>query len=183
MKTVPAALVALLFTVASAAAANNIEIRKSSPQAKTIDIRFEASLAAVVEALSIHIGAPVDYATSDRVVIRYAKRGVAPVVALRDIVEQSGYVLLQRGDRYEIRNPDEPLVSIDVQDADVRSVLLALKSQCGIANMVIDRDVQGKSTLLLRDVPCSTAFRIVFNSSGLNGELQSNSVMIVGARK
>lgn len=58
-------------------------------------------------------------------------------------------------------------VTLDVKDADVREVLSSLKTQCGIKNMIIDKEVAGKATFYLREVPCETAFRIVFRTFNL----------------
>jgi type II secretory pathway component HofQ len=58
-------------------------------------------------------------------------------------------------------------VTLDVKDADVRDVLQSLKTQCGVKNMIIDKDMAGKATFYLRDVPCETAFRVVLRTFNL----------------
>jgi len=58
-------------------------------------------------------------------------------------------------------------VSLDVKDADVRTVLQSMQQQCGIKNLVIDREVSGTATFYFREVPCPTAFRIVLRTYGL----------------
>jgi type II secretory pathway component HofQ len=63
--------------------------------------------------------------------------------------------------------PRRSTVTLDVKDADVRDVLLSLKTQCGIKNMIIDREVGGTATFYFREVPCPTAFRIVLRTYGL----------------
>jgi len=63
-------------------------------------------------------------------------------------------------------------VTIDVKDADVREVLQSLKTQCGVKNMIIDKDVAGKATFYLRDVPCATAFRVVLRTFNLSAASQ-----------
>ena len=71
-------------------------------------------------------------------------------------------------------------VTLDVKDADVRDVLQSLKVQCEIKNMIIDKDVAGKgATFYLRDVPCETAFRVVFRTFDLASEPEVNSVLRV----
>ena len=74
-------------------------------------------------------------------------------------------------------------VTLDVKDADVRDVLKSLQKQCGIKNLVIDKDVAGNATFLLRDVPCETAFRVVFMTFGLASQPPVNSVLEVRKRK
>jgi len=77
----------------------------------------------------------------------------------------------------------EPTVTLDVKDAEVRDVLASLKEQCAIRNMVIDPDVKGSGgRLIFRDVPCSTAFRVVFRQFNLTGQIEP-SMTIVETRK
>jgi type II secretory pathway component GspD/PulD (secretin) len=69
----------------------------------------------------------------------------------------------------------ERTVTLDVKDAELRPVLKAMQKQCGIKNLVIDPDVQGSGvTLKFREVPCATAFRIVFRQFGLTGQVEPN---------
>ena len=76
--------------------------------------------------------------------------------------------------------PRRSTVTLDVKDADVREVLKSMQKQCGIKNMVIDKEVGGQgATFLFRDVPCETAFKVVLRSYGLDFEPHPNSVMIV----
>lgn len=78
---------------------------------------------------------------------------------------------------------EERTVTLDVKNADVRAILASMKTQCGIRNMVIDPDVKGEgATLKFREVPCSTAFRIVFRQFGLAG-VYEQSVTTVETRK
>ena len=64
-------------------------------------------------------------------------------------------------------------------ETDLKEILKQLKVQCGIRNMLIDKDVAGKGTFLLRDLPCQQAFEIVFSSLGLSGKTFANSVVSV----
>ncbi len=70
-------------------------------------------------------------------------------------------------------------VTLDVKDADVRDVLKSMQKQCGIKNMIIDKDVAGQATFLFRDVPCETAFKVVLRTYGLASQPELNSVLIV----
>ncbi len=74
-------------------------------------------------------------------------------------------------------------VSLDVKDADVRVVLKSMQQQCGIKNLLIDKDVQGEATLLFRDVPCATAFKVVFRQFGLTGQVAQNVTTVDTRRK
>ncbi len=73
-------------------------------------------------------------------------------------------------------------VSLDVKDADVRAVLKSMQKQCGIRNLLIDKEVQGETTLLFREVPCERAFKVVFAQHGLTGQVEQN-VTTVERRK
>ena len=67
---------------------------------------------------------------------------------------------------------------LDVKDADVRDVLQSLKQQCGIKNMIIDKEVPAATaTFYFREVPCETAFRAVFRTFNLAYDPQPNSVL------
>ena len=68
--------------------------------------------------------------------------------------------------------PHSKTVTLDVKDADLREVLQSLKTQCGIKNMIIDRDVEGRATFYFHDVPCETAFRVVFRTFNLSAVSQ-----------
>ena len=73
-------------------------------------------------------------------------------------------------------------VTLDVKDADLRVVLESMRQQCGIKNLIIDPEVKGESTLLFREVPCETAFKVVFRQHGLTGQISQN-VTTVETRK
>jgi type II secretory pathway component HofQ len=73
-------------------------------------------------------------------------------------------------------------VTLDVKDADVRVVLKSMQQQCGIKNLLIDKEVQGEATILFREVPCATAFKVVFRQFGLTGQVARN-VTTVEPRK
>ena len=51
-----------------------------------------------------------------------------------------------------------PSVDLDVKDEDVVVILKSMQKQCGIKNLVIDKEVQGKGTFIFRDLPCERAF-------------------------
>jgi type II secretory pathway component HofQ len=65
-------------------------------------------------------------------------------------------------------------VSLDVKDEDVRVILQSMQKQCGIRNLLIDKDVSGKGMIYFREVPCATAFRIVMKQFGLAAQADPN---------
>src|SRR5688572_6998015 len=75
--------------------------------------------------------------------------------------------------------PRRSTVTLDVKDADVRDVLKSMQKQCGIRNLIIDKDVAGQATFLFRDVPCETAFKVVLRTYGLASQPEVNSVLMV----
>lgn len=76
----------------------------------------------------------------------------------------------------------ERSVTLDVKDADVRDILRAMQQQCAVKNLLIDEDVTGAGTIYFRDVPCSTAFKVVLSQFGLAGQVEPNSVVTVRSR-
>ena len=78
--------------------------------------------------------------------------------------------------------PSERKVTIDVKDAEVKVILKDLQKQCGVRNLMIDPEVQGKGTFLFKDVPCPQAWNTVLRSLGLDSRIYANSVFTVGSR-
>jgi type II secretory pathway component GspD/PulD (secretin) len=70
-------------------------------------------------------------------------------------------------------------VTLDVKDEEARDVLKSLQRQCGIKNLIIDPQVQGKATFFFHDVPCNTAFDTVFRTFRLKAVVYSSSVATV----
>jgi hypothetical protein len=69
-------------------------------------------------------------------------------------------------------------VTLDVKDGEARVILKDMQKQCGIRNLVIDPDVRGSGTFYFREVPCETAFRAVFRTLGLTGQVETNLVTV-----
>ena len=77
----------------------------------------------------------------------------------------------------------QPVVNLDVKDEDIRVILKSMKEQCGIRNLLIDKDVAGKAMFYFRDVPCTTAFDVVARTMGLAYDIEPNSVVNVQIRR
>ena len=73
---------------------------------------------------------------------------------------------------------EAPAVTLDVKDEDVRIILKSMQKQCGIKNLLIDKEVTGSGTIYFHDVPCETAFRIVFKQFALRGQVEPNMVTV-----
>jgi hypothetical protein len=74
---------------------------------------------------------------------------------------------------------EEPTVTLDVKDEGVRVILKSMQQQCGIRNLLIDKEVSGVASMVyFREVPCRTAFRTIFRQFGLTGEWDQNVVHV-----
>jgi type II secretory pathway component GspD/PulD (secretin) len=74
-------------------------------------------------------------------------------------------------------------VTLDVKDADVHDILKSMQQQCGVKNLLIDKDVAGAGTIYFKDVACETAFRVVFQQFGLAGTYEGNVVSVEARKK
>jgi hypothetical protein len=74
-------------------------------------------------------------------------------------------------------------VKLDVKDEDVHQIMATMQKQCAVKNLVIDPDVQARGTFVFHSVPCSTAFKVVFQTLGLSSVDYGNSVITVGTQK
>ena len=81
-----------------------------------------------------------------------------------------------------VRAPQPKTVTLDVKDEDVVVILRSMQKQCGIKNLVIDKDVQGKGTFLFRELPCERAFGVVFETMSLRAKIYGNDVVNVSPR-
>jgi type II secretory pathway component GspD/PulD (secretin) len=73
-------------------------------------------------------------------------------------------------------------VTLDVKDEDVRDIMKSMQRQCGIKNLIIDPQVQGKGTFFFKNVPCNTAFETIFRSLDLKSVVYSSSMAAVEKR-
>lgn len=85
----------------------------------------------------------------------------------------------KRIDPQPARKIQQPAVTLDVKDEDARTILKSMQQQCGIKNLVIDPQVQGKATFYFRGVPCSTAFDAVLATFRLKAIVYSDSLTAV----
>jgi type II secretory pathway component GspD/PulD (secretin) len=80
------------------------------------------------------------------------------------------------------RAPRPPAVTLDVKDEDVVAVLRSMQKQCGIKNLIIDKEVQGKGTFIFHELECDRAFDTVFRTMSLRAKTYSNDVINVSPR-
>ena len=77
----------------------------------------------------------------------------------------------------------ESAVTLDVKDAEVRVILKSMQKQCGIKNLVVDPNVEGKGTFFFTNGPCRTAFPIVLSTLGLQTTTTSPALVSVGTQR
>jgi type II secretory pathway component HofQ len=99
------------------------------------------------------------------------------------IVLLAGILALAPLAAHAAKTEEEPTVNLDVKDEDIRVILKSMKEQCGIRNLLIDKEVNGKAMFYFRDVPCTTAFDMVARTMGLAYDIEPNSVVDVRTRR
>ena len=77
---------------------------------------------------------------------------------------------------------EQKTVTLHEKDIDVRDLLKSMQKQCGIRTLIIDKDVAGTGSVYFKQVPCSTAFRVVFRQFGLAGQ-PDPAILFVETRK
>ncbi len=161
--------------------ASVLEVRRSAEGAPdTLDVTArQVRLSVLISALTLHLRRPVQLAPGvDRQVdVRF--RGVSARRALEMLVEREDLKIVSRGGVDLILDRTEPVVDLDVEDGEVRSIVQVVASQCGIHNVMIDPAVSGRGTFRFRDVPCHHALDVVLRSLGIEGTLEPNSVLVV----
>lgn len=182
-KKLIAPLLLLFSTIAFAAPALRISRVSSIDQRLNVEIQ-QAPLSAVVRALELHLTKPVSVETGADRLISFRARAVLADDLLAAIVQEEKLILEDRDGWLAIRDPQEPTFSLNVKDAELGVIVRELKRQCGVRNILVDPDVgERKGTFLLNDVPCSLAFKVIFNSLGLAAQLEPNSILHVEQRR
>lgn len=80
------------------------------------------------------------------------------------------------------KNVEEPLISMDLENANILTVLRAFSEYTG-QNIVADQDVKGTVTVRLRRVPWSQALDIILKSSGLARTYEDGIIRVAPAGK
>ncbi len=178
-------LLLALLSLPAAAQVSVSTIEASRKSAGKVNVTFiRAPLKASLARLSTAMKRPVRLDAPDRMITFHAS-DVEPSQALALLVERQKLKLGAEGTTVVVTDPTpEFTVTMDVTDTDIRTILKSMQRQCRVRNMVVDPEVKGSGTFLFNAVPCSIAFRTVFNSLGLSGDFEPNSVVQVrGARQ
>jgi hypothetical protein len=143
---------------------------KRSANAKTLDVAIvDEPLSSAVKALGPYLPHRVQFVVSEEPTVTYKAAHVSAEAALRGVAGAAGAMLTLEHNQFWIRKDHDATVTLDVKDEDVRVILKSMKQQCGVKNVILDPDVQGKGTFLFNKVPCRTAFSVVFRTMGLWG--------------
>lgn len=175
----------LLLFSSTAFASPTLRVSRASSTDQRLNVEIQnAPLSAVIRALELHLSKPVAVETGAERLISFRARAILADDLLAAIIGAEKLTLESRDGWLAIRDPHEATVSLNVKDAELGIILRELKRQCGIRNIVVDPDVgERKGTFLFNEVPCSIAFKVVFNSLGLAAQLEPNSVLQVENRK
>lgn len=178
------AIATAVFLILASPAFASVSVKKSSAKAKTIDVVIEdESLSSVVKAINPHLAKRVQLLVTGDPHVNYSATRVAPEAALRGIAEAAKATVTMEKGSYWLRNIEEPSVTLDVKDQDIRTTLKQMQKQCRLKNLVLDPEVQGTATFLFDKLPCGAAFGVVFRTMGLAYVDYGNSVVSVGPRK
>lgn len=152
-------------------------------KARTFDVTVSAEpLSRIVAALQPRMTKAITLRAERDPIISFRGRGLAAETALRTIVSKAGLELRDGAAELEIVDPKEPVVTLDVKDAEAAVILKSMQRQCGIRNLVLDPDVKGSGTFLFTRVPCRQAFSVVLRSLGLAMSDYSGSLVAVEPR-
>ncbi|MEO8036069.1 MAG: hypothetical protein ABI837_16660 [Acidobacteriota bacterium] len=185
MKTA-AAFVLLLASAMPASA--RVAVQQASTRPSLVDVVIgNERLSVAVAALRPYLSQPVLLAVRRDPVVTFRASRIPPDRALRTLAALAGVTIRTDGGKFVVEELVTPSstasVTLDVKDEDVRVVLQSMQKQCGIVNLVLDRDVQGSGTFLFRDLPCRQAFDTVLRTTGLELIDYSGSVVGVGRRR
>ncbi len=138
----------------------------------------DVPLSRVLDAVAMRTGRPILLDAADRpVTLDFTARNTEELLAR--IGREEGLAAERSGEGWQLRDPGEPAVTMDVVDAELGEILAIVKKQCGIRNIIVDPGVTAKGTFLFRDVPCNAAIRTIFRSLGLAAEMHPSSVVRV----
>lgn len=176
-----AALLIVSGMTAAAAADPTVRVTPRRDGSTRIDVVLDdAPLSRALSALSMRLGRPVTLSAPDRI-LDLELRGLEPEAALKRIAAIAGFEAIEGSAGWVVRDPNEPTVTLDATDEEIRSILRSVQRQCGIRNLMVDPEVKGKGTFLFAEVPCSLALRTILSSLGLSHETYPSVVRVKGS--
>src|SRR5580693_6763787 len=103
---------------------------------------------------------------------------VTVTMAWADVPPVSSGVAAVSGVPQTNLSPDAGLVSLDFQDADIRSVLKVLAFKSGV-NIVAAPDVTGVVNIELKDVPWEKALDVILSTYGYGFDRKGNIITVM----
>lgn len=176
LTTLLVAVAALALVGAASAPPVTITIDRTAGTAKVRAV--DASLNDLIKLSSLRSGIFVTGTVPEQRV-SMLMRDVPVGQLVERVAREAGLLLVERDGAWHLIDPAEARVSLDVVDAELAVIIRSLANQCGIRNVMIDPGVSGKGTFILASVPCSSAIPVVFQTLGIRGELQPNSILVV----
>ena len=157
-----------------------LSVHRTPDDAKKVDVAIaNEPFSKAVRAVAMYVPERVELVVGNDPLVTYRAKGVAPMAAIRALAAQAKASVAFEDGRWWVRDLALETVTIDVKDAEVHALLKEMQRQCGIKNLIIDPDVQGSGTFMFTEVPCRTAFDVVFHSLGLRAVNYPNSVITV----
>ena len=157
-----------------------LSVHRTPDDAKKLDVAVASEpFSKAIRAVAMYVPERVELLVADDPLVTFRASGVAPMAAIRALAAEAKATVTFENGRWWVREQPRNTVTIDVKDAEVHAILKELQRQCGIKNLIIDPDVQGSGTFLFNEVPCRTAFDVVFHSLGLRAVNYPNSVITV----
>lgn len=170
----------LVVQTLNATAVSGVRVVPSQSARGKIDVEVvKGSAHAALRSIELHLGRRIAIATPSDARVVYRGIGVDPLAAASGVAAAASFRLVEHDGMLVVVDPAEPTLTIDVKDADLRTILAAVREQCGIRNVITDPGVEGRGTFLIRDVPCTAAVGTILRSLGLSARLEPNSVLIV----
>jgi type II secretory pathway component GspD/PulD (secretin) len=172
----------LLIVLAAGSARADVTVRRSARTRGRVDIVVtRAPLAEVARALETFLGRTVTVDAGRDRRVTYAANDIVPASALAGVAA-AAHVVVDTSHGLVLREAVEPAVTIDVKDADIRTILRTVQRQCGMRNLIIDPGVAGSGTFLFNRVPCAVALDTILKTMGLGRYSESSVVTAVGRR-
>lgn len=176
-------LAVLLLAGASSLSAAPIAITQRVADGETrFSVNLRAPRAEVASRLSSLLKLRVVIANDAPATMRLDAVDVNARGVLNRLADQNGVFLIERENSFVLQK-GEPTVTLDVKDGDVRTILRSVQRQCGIRNLMVDRDVEASGTFLLTNVPCGRALSVITRTLGLGATGASTTMTRVTPKK
>jgi hypothetical protein len=138
----------------------------------------DASLRELLAALQVHLDQRIVLQFDGDRLVRLTARALPAEEAVRLAARSTGLKVAKTGGSFMLTDPREPVLHMNVKNAEVRDILRSVREQCGIRNLIIDPEVSGQGTFLFTGLPCGEGLRVILASLGLGAEIESGLVRV-----